>query len=49
MKKKVICKACGGNGYIQSERSKNETVILQCDVCKSQGEITVNGKQTKKV
>ena len=41
--KKVICPRCRGNGYIkiphESVEKLNKSVITQCTMCKSQGEI----------
>jgi DnaJ-class molecular chaperone len=41
--KKVICPRCKGNGYIkiphESVEKLNRSVIAQCSMCKSEGEI----------
>ena len=41
--KKVICPRCKGNGYIkiphQSVENLDKSVISQCTMCESQGEI----------
>jgi hypothetical protein len=49
---KAICPDCNGNGYKQFQIQKNgklnedkksrEHVILQCDICDSEGEIYVD-------
>jgi len=41
--KKIICPRCKGNGYIkiphESVESLNKSVISQCAMCESEGEI----------
>ena len=41
--KKIICPRCKGNGYIkiphESVEKLNKSVIAQCSMCKSEGEI----------
>jgi len=41
--KKVVCPRCRGNGYIkiphESVEKLNKSVIAQCTMCKSEGEI----------
>ena len=41
--KKVVCPRCRGNGYIkiphESVEKLNKSVIAQCAMCKSEGEI----------
>ncbi len=41
--KKIICPRCKGNGYIkiphESVEKLNKSVIAQCTMCKSEGEI----------
>ena len=41
--KKVICPRCKGNGYIkiphESVEKLNRSVITQCSMCESEGEI----------
>ena len=49
---KVICPDCNGNGYKQfqmprdgkldEDKKSREHVILQCDICDSEGEIYVD-------
>ena len=51
-KHKAICPDCNGNGYKQSQIQENgklnedkksrEHVVLQCDICDSEGEIYVD-------
>ena len=39
-KHKVICPECKGNGYLRLPyHLAKEEVTVQCDMCKSQGEI----------
>ena len=41
--KKIVCPRCKGNGYIkiphESVENLNKSVISQCSMCKSEGEI----------
>ena len=41
--KKIICPRCKGNGYIkiqhESVEKLNQSVISQCSMCESEGEI----------
>ena len=41
--RKIICPRCKGNGYIkiphESVEKLNKSVIAQCTMCKSEGEI----------
>ena len=41
--KKVVCPRCRGNGYMkiphESVEKLNKSVIAQCTMCKSEGEI----------
>ena len=41
--KKVVCPRCKGNGYIkiphESVEKLNKSVIAQCSMCESEGEI----------
>jgi len=41
--KKIICPRCKGNGYIkiphESVENLNKSVIAQCSMCESEGEI----------
>jgi phage terminase large subunit GpA-like protein len=49
---RAICPECGGNGYKQfqiqkdgklnEDKKSTEHVILQCDICNSEGEIYVD-------
>ena len=51
-KHKAICPDCNGNGYKQFQIQKNgklnedkksrEHIVLQCDICDSEGEIYVD-------
>ena len=42
---KAICPACKGNGFIRVPYElAREEVWADCDVCKSQGELTLNEK-----
>tara|TARA_R100000734_G_C3273163_1_gene68594 strand:+ start:150 stop:320 length:171 start_codon:yes stop_codon:yes gene_type:complete len=43
-KNKIICPRCKGNGYIKvvkevSWPSKEQNIVVQCSMCKSEGEI----------
>ena len=38
---KVICPSCTGNGYIRASWEGDE-IIMQCETCSSQGDITRN-------
>jgi len=41
-KHKVICTECKGNGYLRVPyHLAKEEVTIQCDVCKSEGELTL--------
>ena len=45
---KAICTRCHGNGYIQipniSVEELGKEVTVQCTMCESQGELTLNEK-----
>jgi len=45
---KAICTRCNGNGYIQipniSVEELGKEVTVQCTMCESQGELTLNEK-----
>jgi len=45
---KAICPRCNGNGYIEipnkSVEEPGKEVTVQCTMCESQGELTLNEK-----
>ena len=51
-KHKAICSECNGNGYKQfqiqengklnEDKTSREHIVLQCDICNSEGEIYVD-------
>ena len=45
---KAICTRCNGNGYIEipnkSVEELGKEVTVQCTMCESQGELTLNEK-----
>jgi len=45
---KAICPRCNGNGYIEipnkSVEQPGKEVTVQCTMCESQGELTLNEK-----
>jgi len=45
---KAICTRCNGNGYIKvpnkSVEEPGKEVTVQCPMCESQGELTLNEK-----
>jgi len=40
---KKICPSCRGNGYTKQQVRNSKVRIIQCKICKSQGEIKYNG------
>ena len=40
-KAKFKCGECQGAGYIETKRSRNESVIMKCDRCQGKGFIKV--------
>ena len=46
---KAICPNCTGNGYINIVDRKGETEIKQCWTCESEGELTYDEKDVKKI
>ena len=50
-KDKIICPRCFGNGYIkipnESVEKLNKSVIAQCTMCNSQGEIEEKVKENE--
>jgi DnaJ-class molecular chaperone len=44
MSGKIICEACGGNGYrrIWKDQSEKEKITIQCARCDSTGEVEIN-------
>ena len=46
---KAICTNCIGNGYINIVDREGQTVVKQCWTCESQGELTYDEKDVKKI
>jgi len=46
---KAICNNCNGNGYINIVDSRGETEVKQCWICESEGELTYDKKDIKKI
>ena len=46
---KAICTNCNGNGYINIVDKRGETEVKQCWTCESEGEITYDDKDIKKI
>jgi DnaJ-class molecular chaperone len=46
---KVICDNCAGNGYLNIKDNKGETEVKQCWTCESEGELTYDEKDVKKI
>ena len=46
---KLICTHCNGNGYIHIQDKRGETEVKQCWTCESQGELTYDEKDIKKI
>ena len=50
MEKNSICPHCKGNGYIKATIEEGrETIVLQCITCKSQGELSSEGREILKL
>ena len=46
---KAICTNCNGNGYINIVDREGQTEVKQCWTCESQGELTYDEKDVKKI
>ena len=46
---KAICTNCNGNGYIHIVDREGQTEVKQCWTCESQGELTYDEKDVKKI
>tara|TARA_R100000656_G_scaffold56320_2_gene44346 strand:+ start:599 stop:787 length:189 start_codon:yes stop_codon:yes gene_type:complete len=46
---KAICNNCNGNGYIHIVDRRGETEVKQCWTCESEGELTYDEKDIKKL
>ena len=46
---KEICSLCNGNGYINIVDRRGQTEVKQCWICQSQGELTYDKKDIKKI
>jgi DnaJ-class molecular chaperone len=46
---KIICAHCNGNGYIHIQDKRGKTEVKQCWTCESQGELTYDEKDIKKI
>ena len=46
---KVICDNCAGNGYLNIKDNKGEIEVKQCWTCESEGELTYDEKDVKKI
>ena len=46
---KTICNNCNGNGYINIVDSRGKTEVKQCWTCESQGELTYDNHDVKKI
>ena len=46
---KAICNNCNGNGYINIVDRRGQTEVKQCWTCESEGELTYDEKDVKKI
>ena len=46
---KVICGNCAGNGYLKIQDNEDQTKVKQCWTCESEGELTYDEKDVKKI
>ena len=49
MSYKAICTNCNGNGYINIVDRRGQTEVKQCWTCESEGELTYDEKDVKKI
>ena len=46
---KAICTNCNGNGHIKIVDREGQTEVKQCWTCESEGELTYDEKDVKKI
>ena len=46
---KAICDVCNGNGFINIVDRTGQTEVKQCWTCESEGELTYDEKDVKKI
>ena len=49
MSYKAICTNCSGNGFINIVDRTGQTEVKQCWTCESEGELTYDEKDVKKI